>query len=96
MDKYCYFAIFTKDKEKGYTILFPDLPGCISECNSIEDGMLNAQEVLELYLYNLKEDGEEIPRASRLKEIELENDEFVIPISVLKTKKNLQKKISSR
>lgn len=82
MDKYLYFAVFSKDEDSGYTILFPDLPGCISECDSIEEGMINAKEALELYLFNLEEDEEEIPKASKPEEIELENDEFITPISV--------------
>lgn len=82
MDKYLYFAVFTPCEEGGYTITFPDLPGCISECDDIEEGMENAKEALELHLFGMEEDGDEIPVRTEPKYIKLEHGEFVVPIRV--------------
>lgn len=82
MDKYLFFATFTPCEEGGYTITFVDLPGCISECDDIEEGMRNAKEALELQLWGMEEDDDSIPKASKPECIKLEVGEFVVPISV--------------
>lgn len=82
MDKYLFFALFTECEEGGYTITFPDLEGCITECDSIEEGMNNAKEALELHLFGMEEDGDIIPSAMDPKEIEVKKGEFIVPISV--------------
>ncbi|MCC0638481.1 MULTISPECIES: type II toxin-antitoxin system HicB family antitoxin [unclassified Clostridioides] len=82
MDKYLFFAKFTVAEEGGYCISFPELEGCFSECDTIEEGMKNAKEVLELFLWGLEEDEEDIPNSMKPEHIELEKGEFLIPISV--------------
>ena len=64
MDKYVYPALFETCKEGGYTVTFPDLPGCISEGDTLEEALEMAKEALALYLYNLEEDNEPIPKPS--------------------------------
>lgn len=82
MDKYLYFAKFTSCEEGGYTITFHDLEGCITECEDIEEGMRNAKEALELHLFGMEEDGDEIPKAAEPQNIKLNKGEFLIPIKV--------------
>ncbi|MCC0683191.1 type II toxin-antitoxin system HicB family antitoxin [Clostridioides sp. ZZV14-6345] len=82
MDKYLFFAKFTVAEEGGYCISFPELEGCFSECDTIEEGMKNAKEVLELFLWGLEEDEEDVPNLMKPEDIELEKGEFLIPISV--------------
>ena len=48
-DKYTYPGVFDPDErgpEYGYTVTFPDLPGCISEGDSLEEALNTAQEAL--------------------------------------------------
>lgn len=62
MDKYLFSAIFDSDEDhKGYTVTFPDLPGCITEGDTIEEALLMAKEALELHLYSMEQDNEVIP-----------------------------------
>lgn len=82
MDKYLYFALFTPSEEGGYTITFPDLDGCITECDDIEEGMLNAKEALELHLFGMEEDGDDIPKATVPQNININKGEFLVPIKV--------------
>lgn len=82
MDKYLFFATFTPCEEGGYTITFIDLPGCISECDDVEEGMRNAKEVLELHLWGMEEDDDTIPAASKPEQIKLEAGEFIVPVCV--------------
>lgn len=82
MDKYLYFAVFTSCEEGGYTITFPDLDGCITECDDVEGGIKNSTEALELHLFGMEEDGDNIPAPSDPKDINLSKGEFIVPIKV--------------
>ncbi|WP_028592952.1 type II toxin-antitoxin system HicB family antitoxin [Paenibacillus massiliensis] len=61
MDKFIYPAIFEKGEVKGYTVTFPDLPGAITEGDDMEEALRMARECLELHLYGMEEDQDEIP-----------------------------------
>ncbi|WP_024621110.1 type II toxin-antitoxin system HicB family antitoxin [Metaclostridioides mangenotii] len=82
MDKYLFFATFSPAEEGGYTITYYDVPGCISECDNIEDGLKYAKEALELHLWGLEDDGDIIPTPSKPDAIEIEQGEFLVPIIV--------------
>lgn len=82
MRSYVYFARFTVEKI-GYSIDFPNIEGAFTEGDTIEECLDNAQECLELHLYSMLEDGEEIPQAPQIENIDLENkQQFVMPIKV--------------
>lgn len=76
MDKRIYPAIFHKE-EVGYSITFPDLPGCVTEGNSLEEAYAMAQDALGIYLYTLKEDNEALPKASLPEILILDRDSFI-------------------
>lgn len=66
MAKYLFPAVFDPgtDGSGGYTVTFPDLPGCITEGKDFSEAMLMAKDALEGYLYSMEEDGEVIPSHS--------------------------------
>jgi len=41
------------EKEGGYTVLVPSLPGCISYGARVEEATANAREAIKLHLSNL-------------------------------------------
>ena len=45
--KYHYYAIFEKD-EDGYSISFPDLPGCLTCAKDIEEALKMSKDVNKL------------------------------------------------
>jgi len=49
MSKISYPAVFHKEND-SYWVEFPDLPGCFSDGNTIEDAFYQAKEALGLYL----------------------------------------------
>lgn len=51
-----YFAVVHKDEDSAYGVSFPDLPGCYSAADRIEDVLPNACEALELWF----EDAEDV------------------------------------
>ncbi|ALA12479.1 type II toxin-antitoxin system HicB family antitoxin [Paenibacillus larvae] len=77
--KYIYPAVFSPGEpdEGGFTVTFPDLPGCISEGDDLEEALRMAKDALGGHLYLMEEDGDEIPRPSQPDSIQLETGEFV-------------------
>ena len=45
-----YVAKLTPEKEGGYSVTFPDIPGCITKGATKEEALKNAKEALELVL----------------------------------------------
>lgn len=44
-----YYALVRKDADSAFGVEFPDLPGCFSAADKIEDVLPNACEALELW-----------------------------------------------
>jgi len=61
MDKYIYPAIFDPCEEGGYIVTFPDLPGCITEGDNVEEALSMAKEAMALHLWGMEDDGDTIP-----------------------------------
>jgi len=48
-------------KEGGYTVTVPALPGCISEGDSLDEALDNIQDAIKGYVTVLAKHGREIP-----------------------------------
>lgn len=71
-----YPALFLKEKDsESYTIMFPDLDGCISCVNSISDALKMAWDAMGAYLFEYYTKPEEIPKSSNIDDIEIKLDE---------------------
>lgn len=55
-----------KDKNTDYGITVPDLPGCFSAGESIEDAITQAKEAIECHLEGLLLNGDPIPSAKKI------------------------------
>lgn len=73
-----YPAIF--HDEGTYWVEFPVLEGCVSDGNTLEEAMANAQEAMGLYLAAILEDEQPLPQARDIKKIRL--DDVVSYVSV--------------
>ncbi len=58
---YSYQINLIPEKEGGYTVQVPALPGCVSYGYRIEEATANARQAIELHLENLAAHGESIP-----------------------------------
>ncbi|OPA76725.1 pilus assembly protein HicB [Paenibacillus selenitireducens] len=77
MDKYVFPALFESEEGvPGFTVSFPDLPGCHTEGDALEEALAMAREALSLHLYGMEEDNDEIPAASDLSQLEKVEDGF--------------------
>jgi predicted RNase H-like HicB family nuclease len=50
-------------------VWFPDLPGCTSAGDDIDEALRNAPEALELYAESFETDGRQMPRPRTLTEL---------------------------
>jgi predicted RNase H-like HicB family nuclease len=55
--------------DRAIGVWFPDLPGCTSGGDDIDEALRNAPEALELYAESFEEDGKPLPRPRTLTEL---------------------------
>jgi predicted RNase H-like HicB family nuclease len=65
----CYVAIVEEEEGKAIGVWFPDLPGCISAGDTLDEAMLNAKKALELWAEAMIESGQKIPPARSLTDL---------------------------
>lgn len=82
--KLVYPACFYPCEEGGYTVIFPDLPGCITEGATLSEAVDMAVDAASGWLLVTLEDNESLPAASDVKKISAEEYEngFVSLISI--------------
>ena len=78
-DTYVFPSVFHTEAD-GISIFFPDLPGCFSCADTMEQAFSRAKEALQLHLYGMEEDGETIPAASPVGKIPLRAGETIAMI----------------
>lgn len=54
--------IFEPQAEGGFTVYSPELPGLITEGDTLEAAERNAQEALELYVESMRDRGQPLGR----------------------------------
>ncbi len=73
---YYYPAVFTRE-DVGFSVSFPDLPGCFTQGDTIEEAYKMSSSAIGLYAQN--EEGDFVfPEASAPNAIKLEKDEFLV------------------
>ena len=74
-----YPAVFHSADEGGYTVTFPDLPGCITEGDTVEEAYEMAMDALGLYIIDDLDNDNVVP-ASEPSDIIVEADDRIILI----------------
>lgn len=78
MERVIYPAVFETDEAGGYGVTFPDLPGCVSEGDTLEEAYANVIEALELHLEGMHDQGEPLPPPSPLDAVEGDPESQVV------------------
>ena len=83
MHKLTYFAVF-EPVATGYSVYFPDIPGCVSYGEDFEEAQKQAADALGLHLYGMEKDGDEIPTPSKVPQVDTETAPgyIISPVSV--------------
>lgn len=88
---YYYPAIFTTENE-GFSVNFPDLPGCYTEGDTLDEAYKMATSAIGLYLQS--QDGSfAFPKTTSPHNIKLDDDQFLVliefdPVEYLKNTSN--------
>lgn len=75
--KYVYPAIFTPKENGAFSVMFPDLDGCYSCGDNLQDALEMAEDALALTLYDYETDGKPIPTPSDLSSLSHGDCEFI-------------------
>ena len=80
MKKITYLAVFEKTKT-GFSVYFPDIPGCITCGDNFDHSLRMSEEVLGLHLYGIEKDGDPLPKRTN-KIPQLAKADVVVAVSV--------------
>jgi len=69
-----YNAVFQEEKDGGFSVWVPSLPGCCSQGDNLEQATSNIKEAIELYL-------EETPEKLKFPD-ESKEKQFLVPIRI--------------
>jgi antitoxin HicB len=70
-----YRVVLVPEKDGGYSVLVPALPGCFSQGDTRSEAIEMAKEAISLHLESLRADAEPIP----MDETEIETVEVQAP-----------------
>ncbi len=75
--KLIYPAVFTPlEKQEGFCVTFPDLPGCVTQGSSLSEAIESAQDAASGWVLDELEDGNPAPEASDIKTIEVKGNQI--------------------
>lgn len=76
MMKLVYPAKFYYEKDGGYSVEVPDLVGCVTQGETLEEAMEMAQDAALGWILTAIEEEEEIPKPSTMEEIKVGKEGF--------------------
>ena len=77
-----YLAVLEPSTDGSYSIYFPDLLGCTSFANNLEEAAYMATEAASIHVYSMECDGEEIPIPSLNLSKEDTDGNIILPVTI--------------
>lgn len=77
-----YPAVFELDTDGIFFVEFPDLSGCVTQGDTLEAALCNAQDVLAIYY---TESQGNLPQASDLRTIQADNPGSIVQVVAINT-----------
>ena len=84
-----YVGLIHND-EDGIWIAFPDLPGCFTQGDNLEDALYMAKEALECYVLGELKNGNNLPTATPLSSFAIKHSPKLIQADVDLAKGNIK------
>ena len=81
-DRYIYPAFFCYYPEGDIGVVFPDLPGCVSHADNEAEALYMAKDALSLHLFEMENDGDDIPEPTPVKDLRPEPDQASVLVDV--------------
>ncbi len=92
-NNYRFIAVLEQENDT-YGVYFPDLDGCVTGGNTVDEAIENAKEVLKLHIFTMEQDGDIIPEPCDLTSLKLASNE--IPIITEVYMKAFREKMNER
>jgi predicted RNase H-like HicB family nuclease len=80
-DTYIFPAILS-NSNKGISIMFPDLPGCLPCADTTEEAVKNAKEAMGLHLWGMEKDNDPIPTPMDILKLKCSENEIALLVEV--------------
>ncbi|MCY4569962.1 MAG: type II toxin-antitoxin system HicB family antitoxin [Candidatus Poribacteria bacterium] len=71
-------SILPPEEGGGYLIEFPDLPGCMSDGETIEETIENGKDAVFCWIETAKEFGDEIPEPGSIDRLSFQRKSFSV------------------
>jgi len=55
------YAVVIEKGKKNYGVYVPDVPGCVSVGDTVEECLANIREAIQIHFAGMREDGDKIP-----------------------------------
>lgn len=83
-DYYAYTAVFTPEEDGWWLVAFPDLERCMTNTETLEEGIIQANNILEDYMALLERDVGVIPEPTPFNSVEVplggDKQRIVVPM----------------
>lgn len=87
------YPAIIKLEDEIYSVCFPDLDGCFSQGNTIEEAFINSQEALAIYYY---EKMGELPEASSIEKLKPSSSFEIVQMIPVDLKSYMLKKTTTK
>ena len=67
-----YTVVLERERDGGYVVSVPALPGCVSQGDTRIDALANIREAIELYLQDCRDAGDPVPTGAGKEFVEVE------------------------
>lgn len=83
MEKLLYPACFYPVEEGGYTVIVPDLQGCVTEGNDLQEAIDMAIDAASGWILDEWENGKTVPPPSDIKDVQPDSKDGFVNLIVL-------------
>lgn len=83
MEKLLYPACFYPVEEGGYTVIVPDLQGCVTEGNDLQEAIHMAIDAASGWILDEWENGKTVPPPSDIKDVQPDSKDGFVNLIVL-------------
>ncbi len=80
MEQLYYPAVFQPEEDGGFSVFFPDIDGCNTQGDTIQESYRMAFDALGIVLSYMEEEHLPIPKASAPQDIKLEEGQYIVVI----------------
>lgn len=71
-----YPAEFIKEDDGTFFVRFPDIDGCFTSGETLDEAIMMGEDALNLMLWDMEESGEKIPKPSSIEDLKSEEGGF--------------------